>query len=123
VNESEGILYFNKECLEELFWWLQLPGLVESLEAGRVDPKTLLSVKARHSTELAKAAHAGYRLKNYLALFEDQTPDAKTGSKLAEKADSVKPSPSQLESRGTSVAAVEESADAEVEEQVREVEE
>jgi hypothetical protein len=78
ANESAGTLYFNKECLEELFWWLQLPGLVKQLKVGPVDSKGLLAVKVRYTGELAKAARAGYKLKGYLALFEDEKSEAET---------------------------------------------
>ena len=72
VNESEGILYFNKECLEEMFWWLQLPALIGQLEKGKVDPEVLTAMHGQYQAQVAKAKQAGYKLKEYLASFEEK---------------------------------------------------
>jgi hypothetical protein len=70
VNESEGILYFNKECLEEMFWWLQLPGLIALLEKGPVASQALIALKERYTAEISKAKAAGYKFREYLAPLE-----------------------------------------------------
>jgi hypothetical protein len=123
VNESEGTLYFNKECLEELFWWLQLPELVEQLEARKanapVDAKPLVSIKARFSAEVAKAARSGYKLKSYLAFFEDEAAK----SRKAPPAESKESVASSSPANGNARRDVDDVLNAEVEEQVREVEE
>jgi hypothetical protein len=76
VNESEGTLYFNKECLEEMFWWLQLPGLIGQLEKGSVEPQGLVAIQREYDAELARAKEAGYKFKDYLASFEKKSvPD------------------------------------------------
>ena len=73
VNESEGTVYFNKECLEEIFWWVQLPKLISLLERGgpsekrAVDPQELLAIKQRFSAIAAMAAKSGFKLKTFLA--------------------------------------------------------
>jgi hypothetical protein len=70
VNESEGTLYFNKECIEEIFWWLQLPTLVAELEKGKVDPQVLTAMQEQYQAQVAKAKQSGYKFKDYLASFE-----------------------------------------------------
>ena len=73
VNESEGTLYFNKECLEEMFWWLQLPGLIEQLEKGSANPQALVAIQREYDAQLARAKAAGYKFKDYLDSFEKET--------------------------------------------------
>jgi hypothetical protein len=73
VNESEETLYFNKECLEEMFWWLQLPGLIEQLEKGSVSPQVLVAIQREYDVQLARAKEAGYKFKDYLDLFEKES--------------------------------------------------
>jgi hypothetical protein len=73
VNESEETLYFNNECLEEMFWWLQLPGLIEQLEKGSVNPQVLVGIQREYDVQLARAKEAGYKFKEYLDLFEKKS--------------------------------------------------
>ena len=37
LSVSEGVTYLNKECFEEMVWWLQLPQLLAGTEAGVIE--------------------------------------------------------------------------------------
>jgi hypothetical protein len=69
VNASEGTLYFNKECLEEMFWWLQLPELAKRLEEGPVSEAALTALQKQFASHSARAKQAGFKYDNYLALL------------------------------------------------------
>jgi hypothetical protein len=78
VNASEGVTWFNRECLEEMFWWLQLPVLARELEKKVVDPPALSAIHAQYAAHVARAKKAGYRFDDYLASFiQPVTPPAK----------------------------------------------
>jgi hypothetical protein len=111
VNESEGILYFNKECLEEMFWWLQLPALIAQLESGA--PQSLSGIREHYETQLAKAKQAGYKLQDYLGVTAkaDKTASAKAEnapSKAEDKKEAL-PELSSLPEKSQEQAANEES--------------
>ena len=100
VNESEGTLYFNKECLEEMFWWLQLPGLIGQLEEGSVPAKALAAIQEQYKTQTGYTKLAGFRLKNYLSLISGRPiEDTKPVSKPSGDADQtfLKTTPEQSE--------------------------
>ena len=71
VTESNGKMYVNKECFEELTWWLQLPRLL----AGD-DPKQIEALAG----DAMKAAHgSGYevtKLRKLLAPEDAPVPEA-----------------------------------------------
>jgi glycosidase len=59
-SESNGIIYINQQCFEELLWWLQLPNLLAA--ADPIDPATLQQREAHVATLTAAAKAAGYDL-------------------------------------------------------------
>ncbi len=66
VHESEGVLWFNKERLEELVVWQLLLGLCAALVRRPADRSRAawLGRAARESSRLSDlAAHAGYRVR------------------------------------------------------------
>jgi hypothetical protein len=61
LTESGGITYVNKECFEEMVWWLQLPRLLAGDDAARIEALV---------TEAGAAAKtAGYDLAKLRALL------------------------------------------------------
>jgi len=70
ISESHGIVYFNRECFEEMLCWLQLPALILSAQE-RAEPLGLMNkVKALASnlSKARRAAHdAGYKVDTYLS--------------------------------------------------------
>ena len=72
VNESNGVVYVNKESFEQLLCWLQLPALLGL--AGRLggedaydSPKAeLAEVEGTVRAECTRLAEAGYKLLAYL---------------------------------------------------------
>ena len=69
VNESDGATYFNKEQLEELASWLQLPALLSAATA-ELDPDrpaALAKVGESLAEVTAAASGAGYKLDHFLA--------------------------------------------------------
>jgi hypothetical protein len=75
LTESEGVTYANKECFEELVWWLQLPRL---LEAARPGGAGLEAIEAVIAEAAAAAREAGYDLAKLLVLLR-----AKSVTKVA----------------------------------------
>ena len=57
LSESAGVTYLNKECFEELLWWLQLPRL---LRADR--PQDFAAIGEFVSSSCQALAGAGYDL-------------------------------------------------------------
>jgi hypothetical protein len=109
VNESEGTVYFNKECLEEIFWWVQLPKLISMLERSTtaekrtIDSQELLAMKQRFSAIAAKAAKSGYKLKAFLAALTGveekiEASAAKGGKPVVDSSKSTITSPTPIES-------------------------
>ncbi|MFT4112258.1 alpha-amylase [Silvibacterium sp.] len=82
VNESEGVAYFNKECLEEMFWWTRLPELLAGEQADEFE-------------EVMKQANkAGFQLEAFLYPVtakpavepeEDAKEDAESGEKTSKR--------------------------------------
>jgi hypothetical protein len=67
LTESGGVTYVNKECFEEMVWWLQLPRLLAGDEAAEIESFV------NEAGAAAKAA--GYDLAK---LREELAPTAKT---------------------------------------------
>jgi hypothetical protein len=77
VNESGRKSYLNKECLEEMLWWLQLPGLADQAEVASQQA----AIVEKHIDALAAAAErSGYELPVFLELLGigdgEEEPDA-----------------------------------------------
>jgi hypothetical protein len=76
VNRYQDILWFNKEAIEDLFWWLFIVGLVEivttynqndqSSEMGRM----ILACNEAVTNLLNAAQESGYKLEKLLALLK-----------------------------------------------------
>ena len=79
LTESAGVTYLNKECFEEVVWWLQLPRLL----AG--DSPAEIEALADEAGSAAK--RAGYDVAKLRTLFmgEEQEP-AEAAEPVAEKA-------------------------------------
>ncbi|GGH10213.1 alpha-amylase family glycosyl hydrolase [Silvibacterium dinghuense] len=69
VNESDGIAYFNQECLEELFWWVQLPGLLSGEE-------TAADITERFTLWMQRAEESGFQLEAFLKPEQEEAKDA-----------------------------------------------
>jgi glycosidase len=78
INESDGVTYFNKEQFEEMWGWLQLPGLIaiaeRKLSAG--DSTVAVELKIAAAGELA--AEAGFQLDAFLALWKERTAESES---------------------------------------------
>ncbi len=85
LNEYNGVVYFNKERLEELRWWLMATGLVGIEKAGGNGQAT--AVKKLHASleNLDNAQEAAeYQIEKLLAgLTGDTKPRAKSAGRKA----------------------------------------
>ncbi len=74
VNESEGVLYANKESVEELLCWMQLPallGLAGNLggdDAVATPAAELAEIEGALRAECTRLSDAGYKLRTYLGV-------------------------------------------------------
>jgi hypothetical protein len=82
LNESNGVTYLNKECFEEMMWWLQVPRLIESVggsSAADVEEASKFLAAAG-----AAAVAAGYDLaKLQAALSIDANTDESSPTESA----------------------------------------
>ena len=92
VNESEGKTYFNKEQFEELWGWVQLPGLVEAAgrKVGAGASTVMVEIAIAGVCELAE--EAGYELSAFLKLAAKPTrPEPPTPQPASAKTQAEKP--------------------------------
>ena len=82
VNEARGILYFNKECFEELSWWLELPELVKNCDEQPSNADALMKIEQRPKLASNVAQQAGYEVRKY---FIPKPVDAPQSEKLDRK--------------------------------------
>jgi len=84
ISESGGITYVNKECFEELAWWLQLPLLIKAagLE-GKSQSDAIDEIEGFIAETKAVAAKAGYDLTKILQLLK--APGAHAAKNEAEQ--------------------------------------
>ncbi len=80
VNQVAGITYFNKQQFEELLTWLQLPALIEIVQAEAIQAKSvqtagITKIEACVASARKASQRAGYDLSKYLAA---STPIAKS---------------------------------------------
>jgi len=66
-NESEGKLYFNKESMEQLFWWMSLPTLASDPELA-----DLLALQQQLTALRIAAMQAGYVAPVFIANLKPQ---------------------------------------------------
>ena len=77
VNESEGVLYVNRESFEQLLCWLQIPALMAMAgHAGGDDTyknhaTELAEIEDFVRAECARMSDAGYKLREYLDTGEE----------------------------------------------------
>jgi hypothetical protein len=69
VNEASGKTWMNKEQLEELICWLQLPRLLEIAQQDSNESRSLDELEAAVSRACVAAEDAGYSLETYLSLL------------------------------------------------------
>jgi hypothetical protein len=62
VHQHEGVSYLVKEHLERLFWWMRLPGLLETAGQPKPDLDKLDLVKEEISERMQAVANGGYRV-------------------------------------------------------------
>jgi hypothetical protein len=84
ISESLGKTYVNKECFEELLWWLELPELIEKAEQEALTAKAFAEIEQRITTACAAAQEAGYELKNLVALLAARDQPATTLAPISE---------------------------------------
>jgi hypothetical protein len=60
LSESKGVTYVNKECFEEMAWWLQLPLILKAASGG--DPAEFEEFEKLVSSANSAALAAGYDL-------------------------------------------------------------
>ncbi len=86
VTESEEVTYINKECFEELVWWLQLPRLIEAAKptgAGLAEIEQLIAAAD------AAASAAGYDLAKLQQLLNAGTTSPSPATVVEIPADEV----------------------------------
>jgi hypothetical protein len=70
LSESGGVTYVNKECFEELTWWLQVPALIRAAGLNGDARAEATDVVERFVGEANAAAEsAGYDLAKLLAIL------------------------------------------------------
>jgi hypothetical protein len=72
VNQAAGITFFNREQIDELLTWLQLPALIQIAHAESTQPKSahytgIAAIESSVAAARKAANHAGYNLKKFLA--------------------------------------------------------
>jgi hypothetical protein len=85
LTESGGVTYVNKECFEEMVWWLQLPRLLAGEDAAKIE------ALAAEAATLAKTA--GYdlaKLRELLAPVAKPKPVAEPVPALAAEGSVIK---------------------------------
>ena len=95
VNESEGVLYVNKESFEQLLCFLQLPALLGI--AGRLggdDAYTtpaveLAEIEGALRAECQRIEEAGYKLRAYLGKGTEEAKKQDTGDELEDEPEAV----------------------------------
>jgi hypothetical protein len=77
LSESGGVTYVNKECFEELAWWLQVPELIVAagLE-GSARAEAIEDVEAFIAAVSSAASDAGYDLAKILAILSGVVVEA-----------------------------------------------
>ncbi|SFR97593.1 Glycosidase [Granulicella pectinivorans] len=70
-NESEGRIYFNKESVEQLFWWMSLP-----LLTIRPTPDDVIALQQQLRTLRTAAINAGYEAPVFIAALKQTKPVA-----------------------------------------------
>jgi hypothetical protein len=97
LSESGGVTYVNKECFEELAWWLQIPELIvaSGLEGGaRAD--AIADVEEFIGAVNTAASEAGYELTKTLATLSGEEVDeaaAEAEAVVTESEDDVEAEP------------------------------
>ena len=66
-NQSEGKAYFNKESIEQLFWWMSLPTL-----ASDPNPEDLLALHKQLGTLRSAAINTGYEATAFIESLKPQ---------------------------------------------------
>jgi hypothetical protein len=96
LSESGGVTYVNKECFEEMVWWLQLPRILAGDDAGEIEA---LVTEAQ-----AAAKSAGYdlaKLREHLAPVSSAKavvePIPEAAEPVADEPSVVEDEPSALE--------------------------
>jgi len=103
VNESDGVVYANKESFEALLEWLKLPSL--ALGASAVRSASALAAKAA-----AMMKKSGYRLKDYQAAAVAPVKVAVVKKKPAAKKAVVKKAAAKAKKATTKKKAIEPTA-------------
>ncbi len=78
INRSGGIEYMNKEQLEEVVSWLQLPSLVSIADVEAVP--SLAVVEQTVARARTTAEQAGYAVDRFLQLWNGVTPPSSEGT-------------------------------------------
>ena len=78
LSESNGVTYVNRECLEEMAWWLQLPQILDAASAA--DPAELEEIEKLVGSANSAALRAGYDLAKLKAILapKREAPEDKT---------------------------------------------
>jgi hypothetical protein len=80
VNESDGIVYFNRERFEEMVCWLQLPELFRIAATVPVDLAGLQLLETTVAEVCLSAERSSYQLKQFLTAMSPDTLEGRTTS-------------------------------------------
>jgi glycosidase len=91
-NESGGMVYLNKECVEQLFWWMALPTL-----AGDPPPEDLLTLQHQLGTLRSAAINAGYEAPAFIESLRSTVAPKNATQAIELSADGIEPVDEVLE--------------------------
>jgi glycosidase len=90
-SEAKGKRYYNKERLEELFWWMALPTLVQP-QAPR--PEDIISLQQTLSHARSTAMRSGYEVEVFVSAMSFSGNDVEdSGDEVPELVELIQPAP------------------------------
>jgi hypothetical protein len=66
VSEAFGTTYINKERFEELLWWMELPGLINTVMSGEIHSELFTEIEGRVASGCLAAQKADYEVERLL---------------------------------------------------------
>ena len=92
VNASGGTEYFNRECFDQVLFWLHLPALLDLLGKKAISLPSLKKLEAGISSHQVSAVTSGYRVAPYLAPAPEVAPHRKGSTRNGSIPDGSGPS-------------------------------
>ena len=97
ISDAAGKTFVNKECFEELLWWLELPDLIENAEQNMATPQVFAEIEQRVTAACHAAHEAGYELKKLLAALATVDRPTTLATTIPESKSVETPSPAKTQ--------------------------